>query len=94
MTDLLMLGNSFCEFGWYRRTKDLVPLFDPKVHIFENSILKMLSQLLCSNLCFYVGTPQKMPLSSNHIPCNNFPAMKTGQPCFTFLFVVILPSLV
>ena len=28
-----------------RSTTDLVPLFDPKVHLFENSLLKILAQL-------------------------------------------------
>ena len=32
---------------WYRRTKDLVPLFDLKVHLFENSLIKILAQLIC-----------------------------------------------
>ena len=45
MTDLLMLGNSFANLAWYRRTKDLVPLFEPKVHVFENSLLKIMAQL-------------------------------------------------
>ena len=45
MTDLQMPGNSFCEFGLYRRAKDLVPLFDQKVHLFENSLLKIMAQL-------------------------------------------------
>ena len=45
MTGLQMLWNIFCEMALYRRTKDLVPLFDPKVHLFENSLLKMLAQL-------------------------------------------------
>ena len=45
MTDLQMLGNSFANLTWYRRTKDLVPLFDPKEHLFENSLLKILAQL-------------------------------------------------
>ena len=43
MTDLQMLGNSFWEFGLDRRTKDLVPLFDPKDRLFENSILKIMA---------------------------------------------------
>ena len=30
---------------WYRRTKDLMPFFDSKAHLFENSLLKMLAQL-------------------------------------------------
>ena len=43
MTDLQMLGNSFLFFNlawypWYRRTKDLVPLFDLRVHLFEYSV--------------------------------------------------------
>ena len=35
----------FANLAWYRRTKDLEPLIDPKVHLFENSLLKMLAQL-------------------------------------------------
>ena len=38
-------GTVFANLAWYRRTKDLVPLFDPKVHLFENSISKILAQL-------------------------------------------------
>ena len=45
MTDLQMLGNSFANLAWYQCTKDLVPLFDP-VHFFENSLLKIMAQLL------------------------------------------------
>ena len=33
------------NLAWYRRTNDLVSLFDPKVHLFENSLLKILAQL-------------------------------------------------
>ena len=44
MTDRQMLGNSFCEFGLVS-SKDLVPLFDPKVHLFENSSLKIMAKL-------------------------------------------------
>ena len=33
------------NWAWYRRTEDLVPLFDPKVHLFEYSLLKILAQL-------------------------------------------------
>ena len=36
--------------GPYRHTKDLVPLFDPKVHLFENSILKIMAQLHFSEI--------------------------------------------
>ena len=35
----------FANFAWYRRTKDLVPLFNPKVQLFENSLLKILAKL-------------------------------------------------
>ena len=49
MTDLQMLGNSFCELAWYRRSKDSGPLFDPKVHLFENILPKMLDQLHWKN---------------------------------------------
>ena len=45
MTDLQMLGNSFCEIGLVSTSNDLVPIFDPKVHLFENSLLKILAQL-------------------------------------------------
>ena len=40
MTGFRMLGNSFC-------TKDLVSLVDPKVPLFESSLLKILAQLHC-----------------------------------------------
>ena len=46
MTDLIMLGNSFCS-PCIDVPKIYVPLFDPKVHHFENSLLKMLAQLQC-----------------------------------------------
>ena len=46
MSDLQMLGNGFFEnLAWYRRTKDLVSLFYPKVHLFKNSVLKIVAQL-------------------------------------------------
>ena len=38
-------GTIIANFAWYRRTKDSVSLFDPKVHLFENSLLKILAQL-------------------------------------------------
>ena len=38
--------TAFANLAWYRRTKDLVPLFDPKVHHFENSILKIMAPLI------------------------------------------------
>ena len=59
MTDLQMLGNSFFEFAWYRRTKDLIMLIDPKVHLFENSLLKVLAQLHSPKLR-KVGTTLKL----------------------------------
>ena len=37
MTDNQMLGTVFENLVWYRCIKDLEPLFDPKVHLFENS---------------------------------------------------------
>ena len=37
-----MLSNSFANLAWYRHTKDLVPLFDPTVHLFEIILLKIL----------------------------------------------------
>ena len=40
-----MQWNSFCEFFWIQSTKDLVPLCDPKVHLFGNNLLKILAQL-------------------------------------------------
>ena len=45
MTDLQMIGNSLENLAWYRCSKDLVPLFDPKVLFFETSILKIMAQL-------------------------------------------------
>ena len=36
----------FESLAWFWSTKDLVPLFYPKVHLFENSLLKILAQLL------------------------------------------------
>ena len=39
------VGTVFANLAGYRRTKDLVPLFDPKVHLFENSLLTILAQL-------------------------------------------------
>ena len=42
MTDLQMLGNSFCKFV---QVLTNVPLFDPKVHLFENSLLEIMAQL-------------------------------------------------
>ena len=51
----------FANLAWYRRTKDLVPLFDPKVNLFENSLLKILAQLhqsgWTSKSNFFVGCP-------------------------------------
>ena len=46
MTELQMLGPVYANLAWYRRTKDLVPLFDTKVHLFENSLIKILAQLI------------------------------------------------
>ena len=37
--------TDFANLAWYRRTEDLVPLFDPKVHRFENSLQKIMAQL-------------------------------------------------
>ena len=45
MTHLIMLGNSFCRLGQVLLTKDLVLLCYLKVHLFENSILKIMAQL-------------------------------------------------
>ena len=51
-----MLGNSFCEFvlvstcqRFSAAAKDLVPLFDPKVNLFENSLPEVLVQLFSLN---------------------------------------------
>ena len=41
MTNFQMLGNSFLRI-W--PGIDLVLFFDPKVHLFENSFLKILAQ--------------------------------------------------
>ena len=45
MTDFQMLGNSFCYFWPGIDVPKIVPLFTPKVHIFENSSVKILAQL-------------------------------------------------
>ena len=37
---LQMLGNSFVNLAWYQRTKDLVLLFDPKVHLLKKYFIK------------------------------------------------------
>ena len=39
-------GTDFANLAWYRRNKYLLPLFDPKVHLFDNSLLEILAQLL------------------------------------------------
>ena len=44
MTDLQMLENSFCKFGPVF-TKDLMPLFDTKVPLFEYSSIQNLAHL-------------------------------------------------
>ena len=46
----------FMNLAWYRRTKALVPPFDPKVHLFENSLLKLLAQL--SKGSIYLGVKE------------------------------------
>ena len=38
-------GTVFANLARYRRTKDLVPLFGLNVHLFEKSLLKILTQL-------------------------------------------------
>ena len=48
MKDLQMLGNSLCEFCLVSTYQKLVPLIDPKVHLFENSLLKIMAQLYCT----------------------------------------------
>ena len=45
MTDLQMLGNSFREFGLVSTYQRFIAVFDPKVHLFENSLQKILAQL-------------------------------------------------
>ena len=46
MTDLQVLRNSFFEFCLVATTYyGSVPLFYPKVHLIENSLLKILAQL-------------------------------------------------
>ena len=39
-------GTALAKLAFVRRpTKDLMPLFDPKVLLFKNSLLKILAQL-------------------------------------------------
>ena len=45
MTDLQMLGNSFCEFGLVSTYQRFSTDFDQKMHLFENRLLKMLVQI-------------------------------------------------
>ena len=45
MTDLQMLGISFCEFGLVSTYQRFSAAFLPKVHLFENSLLKIMAQL-------------------------------------------------
>ena len=40
-------GIIFANLAWYRLTKNLVPFLDPKVHLFENSSLKIKALLHC-----------------------------------------------
>ena len=42
MIDLQMVGNSFCEFG---QASTIKCNFLPKVPLFENSLLEILTQL-------------------------------------------------
>ena len=53
MTDHQMHGNSFCEFGLVSTYQSFSAAFDPKVHIFENSLPKMLAPLHCHS---HLGT--------------------------------------
>ena len=50
MTDLQMLGNSSCEFGLVSTYQRFSAEFDPKVHLFGNSLQKIVAQLkyLCT----------------------------------------------
>ena len=45
MTNLQMLGISFCQFGLVSTYQRFSSLFDPKVHLFEDSSLKIMAQL-------------------------------------------------
>ena len=38
-------GTVFANLARYRRTKNLLSLFDPKIHLFENILLQILAQL-------------------------------------------------
>ena len=57
MTDFQMLEKSFCEFGLASTYLRFSDTFNPKVHLFENSLLKILAQLYGHVYClrlFYV----------------------------------------
>ena len=54
------MGTVFVNLSWYQRTKDLVPLFDPIVHLFA---YKMLAQLLCLCYLLCLSVP---PISDVH----------------------------
>ena len=55
-------GTVFTNLAWYRRTKDLVPLFDQKLHLFENSSLKIMAQLHGKKIFIRIGRPYDPPL--------------------------------
>ena len=46
MTDLKVIGNSFCEYGLVSTYQRFSDAFWPKSTPFENSLLKILAQLL------------------------------------------------
>ena len=70
-----MLGNSFCEFGPVSTYQRFSPLFDPKVHLYENSLPKIPAQLpwllgvtlrlISQN--HYLGFPHYLHYSSLHL---------------------------
>ena len=72
MTTFNCSETVFANLAWYRRTKDLVPLFYPKVHLLENSLLKILAQLL------------RLPRNLKHrhgFSCREFKKTNTALGC-------------
>ena len=39
-------GTVFANLAWYRRTKDLMPIFDPKVHLYEKRLWPSYNKVL------------------------------------------------
>ena len=93
------------NLAWYRRTKDLVPLLDPKVHFLKNSLIKILAQLLWnffisflplfifSSTCLFLSS--RMSKSASSVKQENLrirgPNYVVSAVCYT-INTIIYPS--